>query len=36
MGVTDSVVQFFRGSKSTIDALEQIEDGRLFFATDTK
>lgn len=36
MGIMDSPVRFFRGSKSAIDAFEGIEDGRLFFATDTK
>ena len=29
-------VQFFRGSRSAIDKIEKIEDGRIFFATDTK
>ena len=36
MGITDSPVIFFKGSKSAIDAFEDIKDGRLFFATDTK
>ena len=31
-----SIVQFYRGPKSVIDKIETIEDGKLFFATDTK
>jgi hypothetical protein len=34
--VSDSPVTFFRGSKAAIDNVTNIEDGRLFFATDTK
>lgn len=33
---TNSMVQFYRGPKSMIDKIENLEDGRLFFSTDTK
>ena len=35
---TDSrpLVQFYKGSRAAIDKIENVEDGRLFFATDTK
>ena len=31
-----SIVQFYRGPKSVIDKIDTLEDGKLFFATDTK
>ena len=31
-----SVVNFYRGPQSQIDAISELEDGRLYFATDSK
>jgi len=31
-----SIVQFYRGPKSAINKIDTLEDGKLFFATDTR
>ena len=36
MNESNSIVQFYRGPKSAIDKINTIEDGKLYFSTDTK
>jgi hypothetical protein len=31
-----SIVNFYRGPQSQIDAITELEDGRIYFATDSK